>query len=190
MSEREAPIKVAFVGTMSTGKTTIWEHYQQKFSGDPTVAFVEEAARRYFTDNPHIVDRFAKEPQGKIQQLALDDEQKAHGSGAGIIICDRAVIDAVGYVRAHGDKEGSEELLKRVEFWLPTYDKFLLLNPADVPFVADEVRKEDEEKLRQQIHNTFVELFEETGIPFELLSGSLEERIARVDKILAEEKRF
>lgn len=64
-----------------------------------------------------------------------------------------------------------------------------MLNPAGVPFVADEVRKEDEEKQRQHVHDTFIELFEESGIPFELLSGSLEERIARVDEILAEEKK-
>jgi len=86
MSERESARKIAFVGTMSTGKTTIFDHYRQKFSGDPTVVFVEEAARRYFKDNPEIVDRFAKEPQGEIQQWALSDEQKAHSSGARIII--------------------------------------------------------------------------------------------------------
>lgn len=119
MLEKESARKIAFVGTMSTGKTEIWKHYQQKLSGDPTVAFVEEAARRYFTDNPHIVDKFAKEPQGEIQQLVLSDEKKAHASGVSIIFCDRAVIDAVSYVRAFGDKEGSEELLKRVEFCFP-----------------------------------------------------------------------
>lgn len=186
MQERETARKIAFVGTMSTWKTRMFEHYRRKFSGDPTVAFVEEAARRYFTDNPHIVNRFAKEPQGEIQQLALGDEKEAHESGARIIVCDRAVIDAVGYVRADGDKEGSEELLKRVEFWLPTYHKFLLLDPAGVPFVADEVREEDEEKQRQHFHNVFMNLFEEKQIPYELVSGSFEERIGRIDEILSE----
>ena len=186
MTEREVTRKIAFVGTMSIGKTTIFDHYRRKFSGDPTVAFVEEAARRYFRDHPEIVDRFAKDPQGEIQQLALSDEQKAHASGARIITCDRAVIDAVVYVRANGDRQGSEDLLKRVEFWLPTYHKFLLLDPVGVPFVADEVREEDEEKKRQHFHNVFIELFGEKKIPYELVSGTLEERIARIDEILAD----
>lgn len=184
MLERERARKIAFVGTSRTGKTAIFEHYQQKFNGHSKVAFVEEAARRYFRDNTHIVDRFAKEPQGEIQQLALGAEQKAHASGAEIIICDRSVIDAVAYVRANGDREGSEELLEKVAFWLPTYHKFLLLDPSGVPYETDEIRKEDEET-RQQFHTAFMELFEEKQILYELVSGTLEERIRRIDDILS-----
>lgn len=189
MSEREAPIKVAFVGTSCIGKTTLLEEYRRKFSGDSSAAIVDEAARIFFTRNPEVTDRFSKDAQGKVKAFALQQEIEAHDSGASVIFCDRSVIDAVVYVGAHGDKEGSVELLDKVSFWLPTYNKFLLLDPADVPFETDEVRQEDE-TVRQGFHDAFLSFFEESGIPFELLSGSLEERIARVDEILAEEKKL
>ena len=77
------------------------------------------------------------------------------------------------------------ELLDRVKFWLPTYNKFLLLNPTDVPYQTDEVRQESEQ-VRQGFHNAYLEFFEESGIPYELLSGTLEQRVERVDEILSE----
>lgn len=184
MVEKEGVRKFAFVGTSCIGKTTILDHYRQRYSDNPNVVFVEEAARVFFTENPSITDRFSVEAQGQVQALALQNEQVAHSSGATVIFCDRSVIDAVAYVRANGDKEGSEELLQRVTFWLPTYHKFLLLDPADIPYATDDIRQEDE-VTRQQFHSAFVELFEEKQIPYELLSGTVDERMARIDELLA-----
>lgn len=186
MSEREQPIKVAFVGTSCIGKTTLVDEYRQRFSGNSSYgAVVEEAARTFFTQNPDVTDRFSAEAQGQVQALALRSEQDAHNTGARVILCDRSVIDAVVYVRANGDREGADRLLKGVEFWLPTYHRFLLLDPADVPYQIDDVRQEDEQ-VRQGFHNAFLEFFQESGIPFELLSGTVEERITRVDQIINE----
>lgn len=187
MREHETPRKIAFVGTSCIGKTTIFEHYKQQFAGSPQVAFVEEAARVFFQDNPDVGDRFSAEIQGRVQALALQNEQSAYSSGARVVFCDRSVIDAVAYVKAHGDRDGSDRLLDNVAFWLPTYNKFLLLDPADVPYATDEVRREDADK-RQQFHDAFVSFFAEKEIPYELLSGTLEERIRRVDEILASDE--
>lgn len=185
MSSAENPLKIAFVGTSCVGKTTIIDHYERKYTNNSKVAFVPEAAREYFTANPIIpVDqRFGVKPQGEIQQLALRNEQAALHSGAEIIICDRSVLDAVAYVRGHGDKKGSEQLLKQIESWVPTYDAILLLDPADVPYQTDDIRQESIE-VRQRNHEAFVEVFMEAGIEYELLSGTKEERIQRVDEIL------
>lgn len=183
MIEQEQPRKLAFVGTSCIGKTTLFEYYRQRYSGNPQVAFVEEAARVFFQANPEITDRFSAESQGRVQALALQNEQVAHNSGAKVILCDRSVIDAVAYVKAYDDPRGANQLLDNVSFWLPTYHKLLLLDPIGVPYSTDEVRKEDPEK-RQQFHDAFVALFAEKEIPYELLSGTLEERISRVDEIL------
>src|SRR3989344_6289984 len=165
MREQDNPLKIAFVGTSCIGKTTLLEHYRQQFIGNHNVAFVEEAARIFFQNNPHISDRFSADTQGRVQSLALENENVAHVTGAEIILCDRSVIDAVAYVRAHGDAEGANKLLEKVRFWLPTYHNFLLLDPTDVPYETDEVRKEDEQK-RQKFHNAFIQFFEETQIPY------------------------
>ena len=59
----------------------------------------------------------------------------------------------------------------------------MLLNPVDVKYEKDEIRQEDE-KTRQAFHKAFLEFFKETGIPYELLSGSIEQRIKRVGKLI------
>ncbi|MCL5113592.1 MAG: ATP-binding protein [Patescibacteria group bacterium] len=176
-------IKIAFVGTSSTGKTTLLWEYKKKMSGNRSIVFVHEAARDFFKENPHITERFAKEIQGQVQSAVLAREQEAHNSGARVIICDRSVIDAVVYVRSTGDRKGAKELLEKVKFWIPTYTKFLLLNPVDVKYEKDEVRQEDE-NTRQAFHKAFLEFFKETRIPYELLSGSIEQRIKRVDRLI------
>lgn len=183
MTKRESSKKIAFVGTSSVGKTSLLWEYKKRMGKNPSIAFVHEAARDFFKDNPTVKKRFAKDAQGKIQSLMLKREKKAHGSGAKIIICDRSVIDAVVYVRSTGDIEGARELLEKVRFWLPTYHKFFLLDPVDVIYEKDNVRQEDE-GVRQAFHKAFLDFFQEYRIPYELLSGTIEERITKVDKIL------
>ncbi len=170
--------KIAFMGTSSVGKTTTLEVAKKKF---PNAVFVEEAARDFFANNI-ISDRFSAETQGKIQAMVLKNEKAAHESGARVIFCDRSVLDAVVYTREHGDPEGAEELFRRVQFWLPTYYLFLLLDPADIPYQQDEIRQESEEK-RNAFHNVFVEFFEEKGISYELLSGTIEQRMKKIEDI-------
>ncbi len=179
----QEPKKIAFVGTSCTGKTSTIDHFRKIFEGNPNVTFVKEAARIFFTQNPKIKNRFSVDAQGQVQALALTNEQDAHQSGARIILCDRSVIDTVVYVRSQGDIKGAEELLNRVKFWLPTYQKFFLLDPADVPYKTDNIRQETSET-RQGFHDSFLNFFDETGIPYELLSGTEEERIKRVTEII------
>ncbi len=182
--EQDSKIKkLAFVGSSCVGKTTTLDHFRKSSAGNPNMAFVEEAARIFFTQNPQITERFSADTQGKVQALALKNEQGAHQAGARVILCDRSVIDAVVYVISQGDIKGAEELLKRVEFWLPTYHKFLLLDPADIPYETDDIRQETPET-RQKFHDAFLNFFKETGIPYELLSGTEEARIKRVTEII------
>lgn len=174
--------KIVFMGTSSVGKTTTLEEARKRF---PDAAFAEEAARDFFANNT-VSDRFSAETQGRIQAMALENEKAAHESGAGIIFCDRSVLDAVVYTREHGDLEGAEDLFRRVQFWLSTYDRFLLLDPLDIPYQQDGIRTESEEK-RNSFHKVFIEFFEEKGIPYEILSGTIEERMKRIEEIISGE---
>ncbi|TSC88717.1 MAG: Uncharacterized protein G01um10145_743 [Microgenomates group bacterium Gr01-1014_5] len=174
-------LKVAFVGTSCTGKTTLVDNYRGR--NVPGLVIVEEAAREYFTKNPEIRDRFSINAQGEVQALALKNEQSAHDSGATKIVCDRSVLDAVAYVRSQGDIRGSRRLLDRVRYWVSTYNKLLLVNPADVPYQTDSVRQEDEQ-VRLGFHKAFLEMFDDAGIQYELLSGTLKQRVKRTDQLL------
>ena len=89
------------------------------------------------------------------------------------------------YLRAMGDIEGSIELFKAIEFWLPTYDNFLLLDCADVPYTQDPIRQESEEQ-RQRNHNAYIDLFAQKHIPYLLINGTVPERLKTVETILQE----
>jgi nicotinamide riboside kinase len=182
MPEKITPHKIAFVGTSCIGKTALLEVFSQRRAETPTIAIIPEAARDFFLATT-VEDRFSADTQGRIQALALQREQEAHSNGADIILCDRSVIDAVVYTEAHGDPEGAVALLERVEFWLPTYNSFLLLDPADIPYQTDDVRTESAAK-RQEFHEAFLVFFKKTGIPYQLLSGTIDERVATIEALL------
>ena len=171
--------KIAFMGTSSVGKTTLLDLTRQKF---PNAIFVEEAARDFFKNN-FVGDRFGVEAQGKIQDLALSREKIAHKSNKPFIFCDRSVLDAVVYTKENGDLFGAENLFQKVKAWIPTYSHFILLDPADIPYESDEIRTESEIK-RNKFHEVFLSFFNEKRIPFILLSGSVEVRLLKLERLL------
>lgn len=183
----ENKTKLAIVGGVCSGKTTLFNEYQTKRQDDPRFAFVEEAARRYFRDTPPVRNR----PPGEqsidnarnIQRLALESEIEAQNTGAEFILCDSSVLTAGMYMIGHGEIKKAEELFKTVEFWLPTYSRFLLLNPSDIPYQDDELRTEGSIH-RERTHQAYIDYFTEKEIPFKLISGTVPERIREIDQVL------
>ncbi len=178
------PEKYAFVGAASTGKTTLIEALKEEFYGRGDITFINESGREYFSTNPTPPELVFSVPvQTKLQEIILAKEQAAAETNPSIIFCDRSVLDSPAHLYAFGDKQGAKKLLENVEFWLPTYDLFLLLDPKDVPFEQDEIRRESEET-RNMIHQAFLDFFEINNIPFQLLSGTKEERVKKVKELL------
>jgi hypothetical protein len=89
------------------------------------------------------------------------------------------------YTRVIGDEEGAEILLEKIRPWIKTYKKFLLLNPHDVQFENDSVRKETK-AVRDQIHHMVVDFYHQEHLPFVLISGTIPERLKRVHGIIQE----
>lgn len=177
--------KIALVGTSCVGKTTLLDYYERRFVGDPQFAAVKEAARAYFTQNPQIPleERFGYGPQSAIQDLAMENERRAQASGARTILTDRSVFDAPAYVRGEGDIKGSERLLSRVHHWIPTYHTIFLLDPVDVPYIQDDIRQEDP-TVRLRNHEAFLELFKIAQIRYDLLSGTFEGRVKKINEVI------
>lgn len=115
----KGPVKIALVGSLSVGKTTILNTLRKKYKGRKEIAFVDEVAREYF-QKYGMKERFSVKAQSRIQEFILKREQKIHNQKPKYIICDRSVIDSVVYLKSYGDKKGSEILLKRIRLWLPT----------------------------------------------------------------------
>lgn len=181
------PGKYAFVGAASTGKTTLLDALKQDFATQPDVVFIDESGRVYFQEHPTPPELvFSVSVQTEIQQIILAKEQAAAQNKPSIIFCDRSVLDSPVHLYAMGDTEGAEVLLKNAEFWLSTYSMFFLLDPTDVPYKKDDVRTESEDT-RNLIHKTFISFLERNNISYQLLSGTLEERIARIKEILKQD---
>lgn len=187
MLKEGEPLKIAFVGTSCTGKTTLFERFRREYTNNDPIVFSEEGARAYFEqrkkEGKPPPARFTVDIQRAIQERTIQNEKKAHASKPTIIFCDSSTIDQPIYTRAFGDKEGAELLYQGISSWIPTYSKFYMLDPRDVPFQNDEVRKESANE-RQRVHDTFVEVFAEKGIVYDLLSGTVEERFQTVDKLV------
>ena len=177
---------MAFVGAFCSGKTTLFKGFKQKLQGDPRFAFVEEAARMFLRNNPSsLAERNSLDVQRKIQECIIENERKAYTVNAAIILCDSSALTTSMYLRGMGDRKGSFELLKAIEFWLPTYESFLLLNPTGVPYEKDQIRQESEEQ-RQRNHEAYIKLFAQKHLPYQLISGTLPERFLKVDAIIQE----
>jgi nicotinamide riboside kinase len=179
--------KFAYVGTSCAGKTTLLE--QSSSLNDGKVLIVDEAAREYFSANPHVTERFSVEAQGEVQSLALAKEREAHIrarhlESAVALVCDRSVLDAPVYVYSQGDKIGAQVLFNRVRSWVSTYSTIFLLDPADVPYETDIIRDESEET-RQSFHEAFLDFFDENDIPYEALKGSIDKRLQVVGDHMA-----
>lgn len=180
---RKKYFKFALVGATCTGKTSIINHLKEKYKNNPKIVFVEEGARAYFAANPNIIDRGAWEVQTGIRDYVFNNERKAGEKSPTILVCDRSIIDSAVYMEAHGDSQGAEELFKSIIKWVPTYNKILMLDPAEVPYKVDEIRTEGED-FRNHVHDTFVNFFERNNIKYEKVSGTLQERIQYVENLL------
>lgn len=182
-------IKIAFVGTSCIGKTTLIKACSAKL-GDQAIV-VEEAAREYFTVHPEVTERFGLEAQDAVQALALQKETAAaEGARVGIedrplILCDRSVFDAAVYLYSQRNIAGAEELFNRLRTWLSThgYSKVFLLDPRNIPYETDEIRTESE-ATRQLFHDAFIEFFNLHNVAYELLSGTVDERLQRVEDFI------
>ncbi|HUC95745.1 MAG TPA: ATP-binding protein [Candidatus Saccharimonadia bacterium] len=180
MSEKLAR-KIALVGTSCIGKTELLDKYRRKSKKDSRITVVEEAAMQYFAANK-IKDKFSEASQFAIQSLALNLEALAERYGRLRTFCDRSVLDAPAYLRGIGNVEGSERLLQRVAFWLPTYTSIVLLDPSGIDYRQDDIRDETPET-RLLFHEGFLAMFAEHKIPYQLVSGTLSERIKQIDSI-------
>lgn len=181
--KRKKYFKFALVGATCTGKTSIIDHLKDKYKNNSKIVFVEEGARAYFAANPDIKDRGAWKVQTGIRDFVFNNEKKAGKNSPSILVCDRSIIDSAVYMEAHGDKKGADKLFKTVAPWVLTYNKILMLDPTEVPYQMDEIRNEGED-FRNHVHDTFVKFFRRNNIKYELVKGTLQERIAYVEGVL------
>lgn len=179
------PEKIAIVGPASVGKTTITETYRRRFEFNSDVVVLGEGAELFFARNSGIPKEsiHAVAIQKELQDFVLGREREAYKHGVRFIITDRSVIDPAVYTRFSGDMSGSKELLNGIVSWIPTYTEFLLPDPADVPYEVGPYRKETSQE-RFAIHSLFITVLTENNLPYEVVSGSRQNRIRIIDSVI------
>lgn len=177
--------KFALVGTSCVGKTTLLHELSKtlvKKYPQKKVVTVPEAARLYFalvkSKNP-----FSFYEQRNVQALAKELENHMTTLNPHIILTDRSVIDAVAYLQAMGKHTASAKLTQYAKDWLKTYDHLFLLDPADIVYAKDKIRKESQ-KTRSAFHSSFLSVLPKSKVSWTLISGTKKKRLAHMLEII------
>lgn len=173
------PRKIAISGTSCSGKTTLFNELKRIYSNDKDIAFVDEVARSFFEKNTTMSEeeRFSTKTQEKIRDLVMRAEEEAANRHPRLIVCDNSVVAAAAFAGASNAFVHAEKLIEQQRQWLATYDLFVVLNPLDIVFQNDDVRKEPAE-FRDKMFELFVVLCDEYKLPYELVGGTVQERLA------------
>ncbi len=178
------PAVYVLTGACSTGKTSLLEHYK----AEPSIVTVEEAAREFYAQNVVPVEqRSSLANQENMQDFYIARYETARSSDVDTIVCDSSPLSSVAYAGLKS-QVASRNLLERIEStWMPQVTEFLLLDPRDISYEldpADAIRKETPEQ-RLAVQAILLSVLTKTGVPFTLISGDLEQRIAQIDAIMA-----
>ena len=164
-------LRVLLTGTLDAGKTTIAELLTDR----EDVHVVREVARDLLTSDPN----FESHPdlQAKILEEQARREELARQSLKPIIILDRSYLDVICYSRHFGHSIDEPSLINQLN-----YDKILLFSPADIN--VSSTLSAEMQRYRMSVHRVFLAVLAELAVPYEVISGNLQERLLRINEIL------
>lgn len=164
--------RILLTGTFDAGKTTIAE----LLCNQADIYVVHEVARGLLAADP----AFESHPdlQAKIIEAQTRSEVAAEQSLKPLIILDRSYLDVICYSRYFGHPIDERALIEQLN-----YDKVLLFSPSDID-VSSSLTAEMQ-SYRMSIHKLFLSVLEELSIPYEVISGDLQQRLRRIHSILA-----
>ena len=173
---RDLITKVVFMGAMSTGKSTITEALARRYR----TTFASEYGRDYWTE--HQVDRriglsaFDEIAEGHMKR----EEQALLEADRYLFVDTNAITTYMFALDYHGR---APELLKRIALEnAQRYDLFFLCDD-DIPY--DDTWDRSGDQKRHIFHKQIIADLKERRIPFITLRGTLEERMRKVDEVLA-----
>jgi nicotinamide riboside kinase len=121
-------LKIAFLGTHGTGKTTLcFDLAAQLKRLDLGVELVKEVARRCPLP---INEQTTPDAQAWILHTQMAEELAAAASYE-VVICDRSVLDNYAYLVARGGRRTDLDAL--VEAWIQTYHALFKVPVIDAP---------------------------------------------------------
>ncbi|UQZ32662.1 cytidyltransferase [Paenibacillus sp. PK3_47] len=173
---RDLITKAVFVGAMSTGKSTITEALARRYR----TAFAGEYGRDYWAE--HQVDRrITLEAFDEIAVGHMEREEQALLAADRYLFVDTNAITTYMYALDYHGR--APELLTRLALEnAQRYDLFFLCED-DIPY--DDTWDRSGDQKRHVFHRQIIADLKQRRIPYITLRGSLEERMRKVDEVLA-----
>lgn len=173
---RDLITKVVFVGAMSTGKSTITEALAARHG----TTFASEYGRDYWTEH-QVNRRIGLEAFDEIALGHIEREEQALLRANRYLFVDTNAITT--YMFALDYHGRAPELLTRIALEnAQRYDLFFLCDD-DIPY--DDTWDRSGDQKRHVFHKQIIADLKERRIPFITLRGSLEQRMRKVDEVLA-----
>jgi HTH-type transcriptional repressor of NAD biosynthesis genes len=161
--------RICFLGGESTGKSTITERLAQKYR----TSHVAEYGRTLWDERGGIL---TYEDMLLVARTQVQNEEAGWRQAHRMVFIDTSPLTTLLYCEHLFGKSEPEQR----QLALRTYDRIYLCAP-DFPFVQDGTRTDA--KFRDWQHQRYLEMLAERGMTHQLLTGSLEQRIATVEAI-------
>jgi NadR type nicotinamide-nucleotide adenylyltransferase len=165
-------LRVAILGAESSGKSTLAgalaAHYHTVWVPEYLREFVETQARVPFETDQYLIAR-----------TQLQREDAAAALATRFLFCDTTPMMTALYSGVYwGRVDAGLAALDRVHDYACT-----LVTAPDGPWVPDGLQRESAQ-VRQAVHEKVVQTLDQRGIAFELVTGSLQQRVLQAERVL------
>ncbi|MDR2846452.1 MAG: AAA family ATPase [Candidatus Methanoplasma sp.] len=172
---RDMIVKVVFLGAMSTGKTTIAKALAEKFD----TTYSEEYGRYYWNDH-HVDRRIGFEDFDIIAKRHIEWEDAAILDANRYLFVDTNAITTYMYALDYHGR--APPLLTQIALENASrYDLFFLCED-DIPY--DDTWDRSGDGKRHVFHKQIIADLEQRRIPYIPLTGTLEQRMRKVEEVL------
>lgn len=160
------------VGAESTGTTTL----ARDLAGELNVEWVPEVGRYYTESILTTKKRWTNEDFYRIGRLQQAYEKEIAARSDGVIVCDTNAVATELWQRRYMGSTTAE--MKRIA--LRDKADLYIITGDEIPFVQDGIR--DGEHIRHRMHRWFISHIKKTNIPYIIVSGTRQERLATAVK--------
>ncbi|WP_075348651.1 AAA family ATPase [Algoriphagus marinus] len=160
--------KVLILGPESTGKSTLAKdlanYFEEPWVPEYSRMYLENLTRDYDFEDLSTMAKGQLEVEEKEEKLAKD-----------ILFCDTD-LRVIHIWSAHRFGKTDSWILEEIETRI--YD-LILLTDIDLGWEPDPLREHPEPEMRLYFFKKYLELAKSSGFPFEIISGSREERLQK-----------
>ncbi|MDQ1831098.1 ATP-binding protein [Massilia scottii] len=165
-------LRVAILGAESSGKSTLAAALAAHFG----TVWVPEYLREFVDTSGRVPQ---ESDQFSIAQTQMAREDAAARQASRFLFCDTTPLMTAIYSRWYWNRVDAQlSLLEQRHAYAYT-----LVTAPDGPWEADGLQRESE-AVRQTIHEQVVQMLDERGIGYSLVTGTLEERMVQATRLL------